>query len=92
MKIKKGWERAGPQGSAILQKSLPPNSDWHEIGGSVFGLVLAGEFHLKDCVGLVPIAHFGVGHESNQAALESAEATFDFSFGLRSWGNEMRDA
>jgi len=92
VKIEKGRGRAGPQGAAIFQKSLPPNSDRHEIGGSAFGLVLAGEFHLKDFVSMEPIAHFGMGHKSNQAALESAEATFDFSFGLRTWGNEMSDA
>ena len=39
-----------------------------------------------------PTAHVGVGHESDEAALESSEAAFDFSFGLRSWGDEVSNA
>ena len=41
---------------------------------------------------MLPIANVGVGHKSDEAALESAEAAFDFSFGLRSWSDEVSDA
>ena len=47
---------------------------------------------MKNFVGLLPIAHVGVGHESDEATLACAEAAFDFSFGLRRWGDEMSDA
>ena len=59
---------------------------------AIFGLVLAFDFHLKDLVGMLPIAHVGMGHESDEATLESAEPAFDFSFGLRSRGDKMGDA
>ena len=92
VKVEKSREGAGPEGTCFFQKSLLPNRDRNEIGAAVFGLVLAGEFHLKDLVGMLPIAHVGVCHESDEAALESAEAAFDFSFGLWSWGDEVSDA
>ena len=41
---------------------------------------------------MLPIAHVGVSQESDEATLASAEAAFDFSFGLRRWGDEMSDA
>ena len=92
VEIEESRERTGSEGAGIFEESFLPNSDRNEIGAAVFGLVLAGEFHLKDFVGMLPIAHVGVGHESDKPALESAKAAFDFSFGLRSWGDEVSDA
>ena len=92
VKVEKSRLGAGPEGADVFPVSLLPNRDRNEIGAAVFGLVLAGEFHLKDFVGMLPIAHVGVGHESDKQALESAKAAFDFSFGLRSWGDEVGDA
>ena len=92
VKVKESREGAGPEGADIFQESFLPNGDRDEICAAVFGLVLADEFHLKDIVGMQPTAHVGVGHESDEAALESSEAAFDFSFGLRSWGDEVSNA
>ena len=92
VKIKKSWEGTGPEGADIFQESLLPNDDGDEICAAGSGLVLAGEFHLKNLVGLQPTAHFCVGQESDEAALESAEAALDFAFGLRGWGDEVSDA
>ena len=69
-----------------------PNRDRNGICAEVFGLVLAGEFHLQDFVGIQPTTHVGEGHESNEAALESGEAALNFPFGLRGWGDEVSDA
>jgi len=85
VKIEKSREGTGAEGACFFQKSQLPNGERNQIGAAAFCLVLAGEFHLKDFVGMLPIAHVGVGHESDEAA-------FDFSFGLRSWCDEMSDA
>jgi hypothetical protein len=53
---------------------------------------LAGDFHLEDFVGERVGVDFGVGEEGDEAFLESAEAAFDFAFGLRGWGDEVGDA
>lgn len=92
VKIEKSREGAAPEGVGFFQEGLLPNGDGHEIGAAVFGLVLAVDFHLKNLVGMLPIAHVGVGHERDEATLESAETAFDFSFGLGSRGDEMGDA
>jgi len=92
VEIEKSREGTGPEGAGLFQESLLPNGDRDEICAAVSGLVLADEFHLKDFVGMQPTAHVGVGHESDETALESAEAALDFSFGLRSWGDEVSDA
>jgi hypothetical protein len=53
---------------------------------------LARDFHLEDFVGERVGVDFGVGEEGDEAFLESAEAAFDFAFGLRGWGDEVGDA
>jgi len=92
VEVEESREGAGAEGADVFPKSFLPNGDRDEIRAAVSGLVLADEFHLKDFVGLQPAAHVGVGHKSDEAALESAEAAFDFSFGLRGWGDEVSDA
>ena len=50
------------------------------------------EFHLEEFVGVLRSGHFCVGKEGDEAALEGAEATFDFAFCLRSGRDEVGDA
>ena len=50
------------------------------------------EFHLEDLVGVLRGGDFGVGKEGDEAALEGAEAAFDFAFCLRSGRDEVGDA
>jgi len=61
---------------------LLPNSVWDESCAAVLCLILTGDFHLKNFVGMEPIAHSGMGHERDKAALEGAKTAFYFSFGL----------
>ena len=53
---------------------------------------MAMEFHLEDLVGVLRGGDFCVGKEGDEAALEGAEASFDFAFCLRSGRDEMGDA
>lgn len=53
---------------------------------------MARDFHLEDFVGERIGVDLGVGEEGDEAFLESAEAAFDFAFGLRGWGHEVGDA
>jgi hypothetical protein len=52
---------------------------------------LALDFHLKDLVGVLPSADLFVRHKGDEASLEGAETAFDFTFGLRSRGDQMGD-
>jgi len=92
VKIEKCWEGTRAKRARIFQQRLLPNCVWDEPCAAVLCLVLTGDFHLKNFVSMEPIAHFGMSHERNQAALEGAKAAFDFSLGL--WGrrDEMSDA
>ena len=56
------------------------------------GPVLAADFHLEDFVGVLPALDPGMGHESDEAFLKSAETAFDLAFGLGSRRDEMGDA
>lgn len=47
---------------------------------------------MEDLVGERVRVDLGVGEEGDEAFLESAEAAFDFAFGLRGWGDEVGDA
>lgn len=66
--------------------------DGTEAGAALAGEVLALEFHLEDVVGVLWSGDFCVGEEGDDAALEGAEAAFDFAFCLRSGRDEMGDA
>jgi hypothetical protein len=92
VKVQKGWQRTGTKGAGIFKKSLVPNMDRDLAGASVLGSILASDFHLENLIGLFPILHFGVGHESNEPPLEGTEAAFDFAFGLRCGSDEMGDS
>ena len=53
---------------------------------------MALEFHLEEFVGVLGGGDFGVGQEGDDAALDGAEAAFDFAFCLRGGCDEMGDA
>jgi hypothetical protein len=77
--------RAGEQG-------VVPDGGWDEAGAALAGAVLALEFHLEDVVGELWSGDFRVGEEGDDAALEGAEAAFDFAFCLRGGCDEVGDA
>lgn len=74
------------------QERVFPDGGWDEAGAALAGEVLALEFHLEDVVGVLWSGDFCVGEEGDDAALEGAEAAFDFAFCLRSGRDEMGDA
>jgi hypothetical protein len=57
----------------------------------VEGVVLAADLHLQDTVGLGEGADIGMSEKGDKAALEGAEAAFDFALGLGRWGDQMGD-
>ena len=85
-------EGTGSEGAGFFQERLLPNGYRNKAGAAISGLILADDFHLENLVGMIPIAYVSVGHECNEAALKSAETSFDFPLGLRSWGDEMGNA
>jgi hypothetical protein len=92
VEIEQGSGRTGAQGGVELDLGGFEEAVGDFAGGGVFCGVLAGDFHLEDFVGERVGVDFGVGEEGDEAFLESAEAAFDFAFGLRGWGDEVGDA
>ena len=62
------------------------------VGASLFGAVLANDFHLENLVGLLVGLDFGVGQQGDDPVLKGAEPTLDLAFGLGRRGNEMGHA
>lgn len=85
---KAGSGRGAETGLVFLQRFFP-HFEWDRASAALHGSVLTLDFHLQDLVSMLPGLDFGVGQKGDQAFLESAEAAFDFSFGLRSWGDEV---
>ena len=68
-----------------------PNLDGHFASGAQGLAVLALDFHLEDLVGVLPSLDFFVGHESDEASLESAEASFDLALSLGRGSHDVGD-
>ena len=86
-----GWRRGAHTAFAGEGLGLP-YLDGDRGEGSVHGAVLAGDFHLKDIIGLVPGLGAGMGEQGDETFLEGAEAALDFAFGLGSGSHQMGDA
>ena len=62
------------------------------VGGATASAVLPGQFAGEQFLGGGVSGDFLVRQQRDQAVLEGAEAAFDFTFGLGTWGDEVGDA
>jgi len=84
--------RDGAQVACAALRLDLPDIEGNFAEGAVDGAVLAGDLHLEDVIGLSPGLGAGVSEQSYKAALEGAEAAFDFALGLRGGRDEVSHA
>ena len=82
----------GAEALGAGKQGVFPYAEGDEGGATLAGAVLALEFHLEERVGMLGGGDFRVAKEGDEAALEGAEATFDFAFCLRGGCDEVGDA
>jgi len=73
------------------QRLFLPDLERPVASRAIDGAVLAGDFHLKDDVGLHPGGGAGVCEKGDETALEGAETAFDLTLSLRSRSDPMGD-
>ena len=91
VEVEQGLWGCGAEALGAGEQGVFPDGEGDEAGAALAGAVLALEFHLEDLVGVLVGGDFGVGQEGDEAALKSAEAAFDFAFGLRGGCDEVGD-
>jgi hypothetical protein len=89
VQIEKAGRGRGAETGFVFRQRFFPHIQRDGASAALYGPVLTLDFHLQDFVGVFPGLDFGVRQKGDQAFLESAEAAFDFPFGLRSWGDEV---
>jgi len=92
MEIQQAGIRTRAQYGALFFLSLGAGVVRRETGGAADGAVLAGQFAGQQFLCRGVSGDFLVGQEGDDSILEGAEAAFDFAFGLRAEGDQMRDA
>ena len=92
MEVEQSRGGCGAQARGAGEEGVFPDLERDVAGVALAGAVLALEFHLENLVGVPGGGGFGVGEEGDEAALEGAEAAFDFAFCLRGGGDEVGDA
>ena len=79
MKVEKRGKRNRPYAPDSRERLRLPYIKGFGTEGAVDGSILAGDFHLEDNVSLLPCGCAGVGEQSDETSLKSAEAAFDFA-------------
>ena len=92
MEVEQGRGGCRAEALGAGQQGVFPDGDGDEAGAALAGAVLALEFHLEELVCVLGNGDFGVGQEGDDAALEGAQAAFDFALCLRGGCDEVRDA
>jgi len=92
MQVQQGGWRARTDGRAPFPQRLIPSRIGAVAGGAADGGILVGHLTIQDDLSGGVIADVFVSQECDQALLQGAEAAFDFTFGLRAWGDEMGHA
>lgn len=90
MQVQQGGGRARPDGGALLCLGLGPSGIGAQACGAADGGVLVGDLAIQDDLSGGVIRDLFVSQERHQAQLQGTKATFDFAFGLRTWGDQMR--
>jgi hypothetical protein len=91
VQIQKAGSGPGADAGIVFSQRFFPHFQWDPACAALDGAVLTMDFHLEDFVGALPSLDSGVRQEGDEAFLESAEASFDFAFGLGSWRDEVSD-
>jgi len=92
MQVEQGMLRARGNGKFAGGKSLFINTTRDQTRGSEAGIIASLDFHLEDLVGGQVVIGFCVAQKGDHAVLESAEASFNFTFCLGSGSDAMGDA
>ena len=91
MEIKEGRRGTRAHRCDAGEQCIFPHTAWNQTRGAIGFVVLSGNLHLEDFVGMAGILDLGVCHQSDQASLKSTEAALDFPLGLGSWCDQVRD-
>ena len=92
MEVQQGGGRARAYGRALFLQGLVPSHVGAVTGGAADGGILVGDLALQDNLSSRVIADVFISQEGYQALLQSAEAAFDLTFGLRAGGDQMGHA
>ena len=92
MEIQEAGVRTGPEHIALLGLGQGAGFVRGQAGGAADGPVLAGQLAHEQFLGRGIVRDFLVGQEGEHPLLESPEAAFDLSFGLRTGRDQMGDA
>jgi len=90
MEVKQAGVGTGSHGVALLSLGLSPCVIGREAGGTANGLVLPFQLLIEEGRSI-----FGDRFkelEGDQTLLEGSKTAFNFSFGLRTWGNQVGNA
>ena len=91
VKVQQGCLGHRPEALGAGREGVLPDGERDAPGAALPGAVLTLEFHLEDLVCVLGSGDFRVGKKGDEAALEGAETTFDFTFCLRRGRDEMGD-
>lgn len=79
-------------GASFGHGVLPGLVGSESSGGVAMMLVVIFDFFLKQVIGVLVVAYFFISEERDQALLQCAEESLDFTFGLGRRGDAMIDA
>lgn len=89
VEIEQGRGRARPQVVRPFARGFFKDEAGNQLGGCQAGIILAGDFHLKDFIGWQELIDLGVSQESHHAVLKGSKAPLDLAFGLGRGGHQM---
>ena len=92
MKVQQGAGGTETHRRAFLFERFVPSVVWGQSGSAADGGVLMRDLAVENFLGGRIGAHLFKGQQCEQSFLESAEAAFDFAFGLGAGSHEVGDA
>lgn len=92
MEIQQRGIRAGTQDGALFFLGFGAGVVRGQAGGAADGSILTGQLAGQQFLSGGVIGDLLEGQKGDEALLEGAKAAFDFAFGLRAGGDQMRDA
>ena len=92
MEVQQGGVGTRREGDAFFFLGLGASFVRRQARGAANGAILAGQLAGQQFLRGGVSGDFFIGQERDEAVLKSAKAAFDFAFGLRGWGDQMRNA